>query len=237
MRNLGPKVNSSNITAGRLAVPVPVLLGLGAAIKKLSVWLLALGTAGVFGIAFLDSALVPIPGGPDAALIALCAIKPALMPLYVIAATVGSAVGSTFLYLVARQAGLRALKGVSAERRERIEGLLGRYDMLAVMVPAVMPPPFPFKVFVLSAGVFKLNKGRFLCAILAGRTIRFLIEGTLAIEFGRDALDIIRKQGARLLIVAGVAVVTVVAVKLVRGRIKPAVGKLAIEAQPSGEEL
>jgi membrane protein YqaA with SNARE-associated domain len=227
---------TANSNPGSQRLSIPLLFGLGTAIKRLSVWLLTLGTAGLFGIAFLDSALVPIPGGPDAALIALCTLKPSLMVLYIAAATVGSAIGSTFLYLVARQAGLRALKGVAPERRERVEGLLGRYDMLAVMVPAVMPPPFPFKVFVLSAGVFKLNRWRFLCAILVGRAVRFLIEGVLAIEFGRDALDIIRKQGIKLLIVVGIAVFFALAVKLIRARTKP-VGKLSMETQPPGEDL
>jgi membrane protein DedA with SNARE-associated domain len=122
------------------------------------------------------------------------------MAIYALGATIGSAIGSALLYLVARQGGLRVLRGVRPETRERVEGLLGRYDVLAIMIPAVLPPPFPFKVFILSAGVFKLKLPRFLAAVVAGRAARFLIEGFLAIEFGEEAGALLRQQGVKVLI-------------------------------------
>ncbi|HKG20286.1 MAG TPA: VTT domain-containing protein [Blastocatellia bacterium] len=170
-------------------------------LAQLGEWLMAFGALGLFGISLLDSAFVPLPGGPDFAMIALSARTPAWMPVYAFAATAGSTVGCTFLYLAARRAGSRALNRVGPERRERIETLLGRYDMLAVAVPAILPPPFPFKALILGAGVFRLKILRFIIAIFVGRMARFLIEGWLAVRFGEDARRLIAQHGVKVLIV------------------------------------
>ncbi|HKV40688.1 MAG TPA: VTT domain-containing protein [Blastocatellia bacterium] len=192
------------------------LKGLKRQLASFGAWLMTLGTLGVFSISLLDSALIPLPGGPDAAIIVLSTVSPAWMPVYALAATVGSAIGSTLLYMAASRAGASALKAVKPEKRERVAGLLGRYDMLAIVVPAVLPPPFPFKVFVLSAGVFKLKIPRFLTAIVIGRAVRFLIEGLLAIEFGKDALNIISRQGVKVLAAVGGVIVISLLVKFFR---------------------
>src|SRR5215831_8972690 len=188
----------------------------------LAQWLLTLGPLGVFSISLLDSAFVPLPGGPDAAVIALSAMRPELMPLYALGATLGSAIGSVSLYLIARRGGVRALRGVRPETRDRVEGLLGRYDMLAIVVPGILPPPFPFKVFILSAGVFKLKLPRFLVAILIGRAARFLIEGILAIEFGDEALVLLRQQGFKVLVATAAVLLMWLAFKYYRVRTRTA---------------
>lgn len=188
-----------------------ILFGIKSSLQSLLEWLKALGPLGLFGISLVDSAGIPLPGGPDAAMIWLSANNPALMPIYALAATGGSAIGCTLLYLVARRAGVAALRRVSPAKRDRIENLLGRYDLIAVMVPAVLPPPFPFKPFVLCAGVFRLKTWRFIGAIFIGRAVRFLIEGWLAIRFGEDAGPIIRQHGWKVLVaVAGLAACSLV---------------------------
>lgn len=185
-------------------LPMVFLFGIGQKLSALGETLLAYGPLGLFAITLLDSAFIPIPGGPDAAMIVLSAKNPGGMFGYAMVATIGSTIGCTFLYLIARRAGMAALNRVNPERRDRIENLLGRYDMLAVMLPAVLPPPFPFKPFVLSAGVFKLKLPRFILAIFIGRAIRFLIEGWLAIRFGTEALPLIKQYGVKVLIVVGI---------------------------------
>jgi len=190
-----------------------VLIGIKSLLVGLLEWLKALGAAGLFGISLIDSVGVPLPGGPDAVMIWLSANSPGLMPLYALAATAGSAIGCTGLYLLARSAGVAALKRVAPQKRARIENLLGRYDLIAIMIPAVLPPPFPFKPFVLGAGVFKLKTWRFITAIFVGRAIRFLIEGWLAISFGEDAGRIIKQHGWKLLVATAVIVVIAVLVK------------------------
>jgi membrane protein YqaA with SNARE-associated domain len=177
-----------------------VLFKLGTKLKELSTWLLTLGPFGVFAIALLDSAFVPLPSGPDLAVIGMSALRPDAMVLYALAATVGSTVGCVFLYSIARKGGEKVLNRVSPQKRDRIENLLGRYDVLALVLPAMLPPPFPFKVFILSAGVFKLRMSRFILAIFAGRATRFLIEGWLAVKYGEEAWRIIVRHGWKLLL-------------------------------------
>jgi membrane protein YqaA with SNARE-associated domain len=195
-----------------------LLFGIKSGLQNLLEWLKAFGSLGLFGISLVDSMGIPLPGGPDAVMIWLSATNPALMPLYALAATAGSAVGCTLLYLVARRAGAAALNRVAPERRARIENLLGRYDLIAVMVPAVLPPPFPFKPFVLCAGVFKLKTWRFITAIFVGRSARFLIEGWLAIRFGEDAGRIIRQHGWKVLLAVAVMAAAWFALSVYRAR-------------------
>jgi membrane protein YqaA with SNARE-associated domain len=169
-------------------------------LDKLKNGLVALGPFGAFLIALLDS-FIPIPGGTDLAVIALSARDPALAPVTVLAAVAGSVVGSTIVYMGARKAGKAALSRIKPERRERVENLLGRYDVAAVAVAALLPPPFPFKVFNLSAGVFKLKVARFVLAVVIGRFVRFAVEAALAIRYGEAALEMIKRHG---LVVLGV---------------------------------
>jgi membrane protein YqaA with SNARE-associated domain len=190
-----------------------ILMGIKSLLVGLLEWLKALGAVGLFGISLIDSVGVPLPGGPDAVMIWLSANSPGLMPFYALAATAGSAIGCTGLYVLARSVGVAALKRVAPQKRARIENLLGRYDLIAIVIPAILPPPFPFKPFVLCAGVFKLKTWRFITAIFIGRGIRFLVEGWLAIRFGEDAGRIIKQQGWKLLVATAVIVVLAVLVK------------------------
>jgi membrane protein YqaA with SNARE-associated domain len=204
---------------GSSSLVLLAILSIADKLKTIGEWLMGLGMPGLFGISLLDSALVPLPGGPDLGVIVLSARNPGMMPAYALAAAAGSTIGCTVLYLLARRAGSVALRRVRPERRERIENLLGRYDMLAVAVPAVLPPPFPFKPFVLCAGVFKLKTARFVTAILIGRTCRFLIEGWLAVRFGEEAWPLIRRHGIAVVIGAVLVALVVFALKTRRKRL------------------
>ncbi len=158
---------------------------------KLSHWLLAFGPFGLLAIAFLDSVLVPIPGGVDAMLLLLAASRPGWVLIYVAAAMVGSTAGCVGLYKISERAGHRALNRFSEKKQKRVKDLIDRYDVLSVLVASVLPPPFPFKLFVISAGVFRLNLLRFTIAIAVGRTFRYLLEGYLAARYGEHAREIL----------------------------------------------
>jgi membrane protein YqaA with SNARE-associated domain len=212
-----------------------ILWGIKSALQGLGEWLIAFGALGLFAISLLDSAFVPLPSGPDLIMILLTIKSPAWMPLYALAATAGSTAGCTLLYLVARRAGATALRRLSPERRDRIENLLGRYDMLAVMVPAVLPPPFPFKPFILGAGVFKLSLKRFVAAIFIGRAARYLIEGWLAIQFGEEATNIIQRHGLKVLAAVAAIIVVSLALKFYRLRSRRAQPLAVDEIQPPGQ--
>jgi membrane protein YqaA with SNARE-associated domain len=205
-----------------IRTPSFILLGIREVLERLRVWLVAFGPLGLFGLALIDSAGIPLPGGPDAAMILLSASNHSLMLLYALCATIGSTIGCTVLYLIARRAGIAALKRVSDEKRARIENLLGKYDLFAITVPAILPPPFPFKPFVLTAGVFNLRIPRFVMAVFIGRSARFLIEGWLAIKFGEEASEILRRHGLKVLIVVAGALLAFGAFKLYRNRSRTA---------------
>ena len=158
---------------------------------KLSHWLLSFGPFGLLAIAFLDSVLVPMPGGVDAMLLLLAASRPSWMLIYVATAIVGSTAGSVGLYLMSRRAGHRALNRFSESKQKRVKDLIDRYDVLSVLVAVVLPPPFPLKLFVVSAGVFRLSVVRFTIAIAAGRAFRYLLEGYLAARYGEQAKEIL----------------------------------------------
>jgi membrane protein YqaA with SNARE-associated domain len=170
-----------------------VLHKVTAGLAKLSHYLLAFGPFGLFAIAFLDSVMVPMPGGVDAVLLVLAASRPSWVLIYVAAATIGSTVGCLGLYRISQRAGHRALARFSESKQKRVKNLIDRYDVLSVLVASLLPPPFPFKLFVVSAGVFRLNLLRFTIAIAAGRTFRFLLEGYLAARYGDHAKEVLER--------------------------------------------
>jgi membrane protein YqaA with SNARE-associated domain len=147
----------------------------------------------LLAIAFLDSVLVPIPGGVDAVLLVLSASRPAWMLIYVAAATIGSTAGCVGLYRISRRAGKRALARFSESKQKRVKDLIDRYDVLSVLVASLLPPPFPFKLFVVSAGVFRLPLLRFTIAIAAGRAFRYLFLAYLAVHYGEHARELLAR--------------------------------------------
>jgi membrane protein YqaA with SNARE-associated domain len=160
-------------------------------LTRLSHYLVSLGPFGLLAIAFLDSVLVPMPGGVDAVLLLLAASRPSWMLIYVASATIGSTIGCVVLYHISLKAGHRALARFSETKQKRVKELIDRYDVLSVLVASILPPPFPFKLFVVSAGVFRLNLLRFTIAIAVGRTFRYLLEGYLAARYGEHAKELL----------------------------------------------
>jgi membrane protein YqaA with SNARE-associated domain len=158
-----------------------------------SEYLITFGAFGLFAVALLDSTFVPLPSSADALMLLLTAAHPRWMVLYAFMATAGSALGCWILYLVSRRAGARALRRFSEAKQKRVKELIERYDMAAVLVATLLPPPFPFKLFVITAGVFRFSLVRFMIAIIAGRAFRFLLEGYLAVRFGDEAKGILAR--------------------------------------------
>ncbi len=162
-------------------------------LTSVSQFLVAYGPFGLFAIALLDSALIPLPGGPDAVMMLLSAARPAWVPIYAAAATLGSVAGCIILYYISRRAGRRALSRFSESKQARVKQLIDRYDVLSVLVASVLPPPFPFKLFVVTAGVFRLNVLRFAVAVAIGRAFRYLLEGYLAARYGEHAKELLAR--------------------------------------------
>jgi membrane protein YqaA with SNARE-associated domain len=162
-------------------------------LTRLSEYLITFGAFGLFIVALLDSTFVPLPSSVDALMLLLSATYPNWMLLYAFMATSGSALGCLILYLVSRRAGARALNRFSERKQARVKNLIERFDVMAVLVATLLPPPFPFKLFVVSAGVFRFSLVRFMLAIVVGRGFRFLLEGYFAVRYGAEAKEILAK--------------------------------------------
>ena len=162
-------------------------------LTRLSEYLITFGAFGLFIVALLDSTFVPLPSSVDALMLLLSATYPSWMLLYAFMATSGSALGCLILYLISRRAGARALNRFSEKKQARVKNLIERYDMMAVLVATLLPPPFPFKLFVVSAGVFRFSLVRFMLAIVVGRGFRFLLEGYFAVRYGAEAKAILAR--------------------------------------------
>ena len=148
-----------------------------------------LGAWGVFAIAAVDASFLGLPLDPVVG--GYVYANPHRFWVYVLGAAVGSALGSSVLYLVGYIGGELVLeKRVGKERLEKIRDRFEKQEFLALMFPAMMPPPFPFKVFVLAAAVFEMKFRDFLLAIFLGRVARFLILSLLVVEFGPEAVNL-----------------------------------------------
>jgi membrane protein YqaA with SNARE-associated domain len=158
---------------------------------KYTAWLAALKTLGAWGvfiISILDSAAFGVPMDPLVA--GYVYANPHKAWLYCLAGALGSALGSLVPYGLGRAGGeLFLLKRIDEARLKRIRDRFERQEFLALMVPAMLPPPTPFKLLVFSAGVFEMKPVAFLLAIISGRLVRFGVLSALTVIFGREIVD------------------------------------------------
>ena len=160
---------------------------IGHILARYTAWILGLmkvlGIWGPFVIAFADSALLGMP--VDFIVATYVYQDRRRMLLYVAMASLGSALGSIPLYIIGYLGGEKVLrKRISEERFLKIHQSFERNEFWALMFPGMLPPPMPFKVFVLGAAVFEMRFRDFLFAIFAGRFVRFLVLSVLVIFFG-----------------------------------------------------
>lgn len=156
-------------------------------------WASGLGGVGLLILAALDSSFLSFPQVNDLLIIYLSTKRPELMPYYASMTTVGSLIGCFMLYGVARKGGeVFMRKRFKASHVDRGMQLYQRHGLLAVVVPALLPPPTPFKLFVLLAGAAKVSPWRFGVAITIGRGIRYFGEGVLAVLYGEQAIQLMR---------------------------------------------
>ena len=149
-----------------------------------------LGAWGVFGIAFVDAAFMGIPMDPVVAGY-VWADKPRFW-MYILMASVGSALGSLPLYLIGYKGGeLLLAKRIGKQRMQRMRDRFEKQEFFALMIPSMLPPPTPFKLFVLSAGVFEMHVTAFLGAIFLGRVLRFGILTVLVLVFGPHVVSVV----------------------------------------------
>ncbi len=168
--------------------------------------LLKLGVWGLAAIAVLDSSSIPVP--MDAILAVYIWNNKSHFWVYVLVAAIGSAIGGLLPYGLGRAGGeLFLLKRVNRARYESLRDRFQRQEFLAVMIPSMLPPPAPWKVFIFASGVFEMRVANFLLAVIAGRIVRWLVLSILVLKFGPGAVDLVAHHaGATVTVVALLAV-------------------------------
>ena len=175
--------------------------------KYVALFLAKFGVWGVGAVAMLDSSTIPVP--MDLILAGYIWADKSHFWLYCLMASVGSAVGGLLPYGLGRAGGeLFLLKHVNRERYEQMRARFERQEFLAMMIPSMLPPPTPWKIFVFAAGVFEMRVAPFMLSVFAGRLLRWLILSALVLIFGPSVVDVVQHHGLALLaIVGGLAVI------------------------------
>ena len=171
----------------------------------------ATGGLGLFLIAFLDSSVLTFPIINDLLLIDLSIRHPSRMPYYAGMATLGSVAGCLLLYYLARKGGEAMFHKHAGPRARHIHAWINQNGFVSILVTALLPPPTPFKVFVIAAGALEMPVRTFVLGLIVARGFRFFGEGFLAVKYG--------DQGTQFLLthkleVAGIALGTVLCLYL-----------------------
>jgi len=154
----------------------------------------ALGAPGLFLISFLDSSVLTFPVINDLLLIELCIQHPTRMAFYALMAASGSVLGCVLLYFIARKGGEAFFHRKAGDRAGAIRHWVEQNGFIGVLMAALLPPPTPFKFFVLAAAVFEVPLWSFTAAIALARGIRYFGMGYLAIRYGNDALPFLKSH-------------------------------------------
>lgn len=183
---------------------------MAALLNAIESWAEELGGIGLFMLAFLDSSFLSFPHVNDILIIVLSTKDPALMPYYAGMSLIGSVLGCLTLYSVIRRGGGEFLRRrFNGPFLDRALVLYQKYGLLAVAVPALLPPPVPLKVFILMAAAAAMSPLQFSVAIALGRGTRYFVQGYLAVLYGARAAELTREYGVQIGI--GVAVAALAA--------------------------
>ena len=165
------------------------------AFAKLGIW-------GAGALALLDSSSIPVPMD---AYLALCIWQEkSRFWLYIVLAAAGSSIGALLPYGLGRAGGeLFLLKHVDRARLERIRERFEKQEILAILIPSMMPPPTPWKLFVFASGVFEMRVAPFMLAVFAGRLLRWLALALLVLKLGPGAADLVAHHSKLTVAVVG----------------------------------
>jgi membrane protein YqaA with SNARE-associated domain len=156
---------------------------------------LSMGMWGLLGMGVLDSSILFLPFGNDLLIVALTAKQPARWWLYAIAAAAGSLLGCAITDFLSRKLGEVGLeKMVNSRRLESVQRRLKKHTLWVLGLAALMPPPFPFTIFLIGASALQISRWRVLTAVAAGRLVRFAVLGLLAARFGTWILRVSKRD-------------------------------------------
>jgi len=168
---------------------------MGRFVGRLRALALALGAPGLFLIAFLDSSFLSLPEIADILVVYMVTQHKSRMLLYVAATLAGSLAGCLVMYYIGLKGGEALVRRhFSGGSVEKARAAFQRHGVMTVLIPSLLPPPAPFKIFVLLAGVTGISAGQFTLAIVIGRGARYLLLGLLAIEYGDRTMTFVSEH-------------------------------------------
>jgi membrane protein YqaA with SNARE-associated domain len=181
-------------------------------VEGIQAFALGMGAPGLFVVAFLDSSFLSLPEINDLLLVLMVTRQKSRMVLYATSATLGSIAGCLILYYIGRRGGDALVrKRFASDRVDQALNVIRRYGVMSVLIPSLLPPPAPFKIFVLLAGVAGIGAPRFVTAIAIGRGLRYFGEGLLAVRYGDQAVAYMEENaGTVTLALAGVLLAAVI---------------------------
>lgn len=197
-------------------------------LDKLPHWLQAAltvtGGLGLFLVGFLDSSVLTFPVVNDLLVIDLSIRNPARMPFYALMAALGSVTGCLVLYFIARKGGEALYRRRAGARAARIRAWTKRHGFLSILIPAMLPPPMPFKIFVFAAGAWQMPLRSFVLAVVISRSFRFLGEGILAVRYGPPAKHFLLEHKLETTVISLLIILAIyLAVRLASRRAAPQV--------------
>jgi membrane protein YqaA with SNARE-associated domain len=157
------------------------------------------GLIGLFFISAVDSSFIPLPlpGITDIMIVVYAANKTNVIYLVLIA-TLGSAAGGLFSHAVGQAGGMAFLeKNVPARILKRVTTWMEDHAILAVAVPALLPPPMPLSPFVLAAGALHMSRRKFMTAFTISRFLRHCIAAWLGLRYGHAVIVLWSRFSAR----------------------------------------
>jgi membrane protein YqaA with SNARE-associated domain len=175
-------------------------------------------------IGALDSSLLSLPEVNDYLVVARCYTHPETAYLFPLFPAIGSLIGCFLLYTILRRGGQAVLRRrFRIDHVQRVERVYARFGILALAVPALLPPPMPFKIFVATAGALQFPRRRFLVTILLARSLRYYVEGTLAVFYGQRVARFLQANGIIIVsVVSGICLIAL-AIYLLSGKGRAAV--------------
>ena len=176
----------------------------------------------MIAIGALDSSLLSLPEINDYLVVGRCFKQPSAAFYFPLFAATGSVIGCLALYTIMRRGGQALLRRrFSRENIERAERAYARYGFLAIAIPALLPPPMPFKIFVATAGTLEYPRWKFLVTVMIARSFRYYVEGILAVYYGRRVLSFLKDNGQVVISIVTAVIVLLVLVYAIANRSNP----------------
>jgi membrane protein YqaA with SNARE-associated domain len=148
-----------------------------------------LGGVGLVLLGLVDNSVIPVTGSMDVLTIWLAARHQEPWPYYALMATLGAVIGGSITYALARKGGKEVMeRKLSKKRAAQVSKAFTRWGFAAIVIPALLPPPFPFLPFLAAAGALQYSRKKFLAALVLGRGLRYFIEADLGFVYGRHIL-------------------------------------------------